>query len=202
MYESYYINLDKRKERADLMQKNWSGIIDVKRFSAYDLTEKKQGTKGCYMSHVMAIALHNAMKNEFPIIMEDDIIPCKDFVSRLNLFIKELPKDWDIFMLGYSIHDSSKYEKVTEHIMRAKEWVGAGHCYMINHEKIKGLLGLAATESLHENNLDIFLNYLQKKHNVYMAVPSLCYQYSSFSDNSGMLLDNTKYTETFFKETL
>lgn len=205
LFPAYCISLAKRPERAQLMSTNWNNKVKLIIVSGTDLSAQKQGTKGCFLSHQQCfnfISAQHLYYGTLGIIMEDDIVPCSDFVERLELFLNELPQNWDVFMLGHSVHQHSGHSQVSAHIHKANKWVGAGHCYIINPKSFDMYRELLYNEKLHEYNFDVLLNHLQKNHNVYMAMPSLCYQYSSYSDNSGMLLDNTKYTETFFKDKL
>jgi len=207
----FYINLDHRTDRNDLMIKNWEGIVCLNRVKGTVFSEHKFGTAGCYESHrkilkMLCIENINREQQQLCIIAEDDIIPSQSFRDKLEVILSEIPRDWDVLMLGYSISERSKYnfaysqsncKRVSNNIAKANEHVLSGTCYMINPKFYELMLEEYKKEA-YGQDLDSMLMVIQKKFNVYMAMPSLCYQYQSYSDNSKMLLDNTKMTEAFF----
>lgn len=201
--ELYYINLAHRKDRAELMEENWSELgISANRVAAISFPEEKFGTKGCYQSHKKVLELISMFFDPFDgtiVISEDDVIPSKSFNDRLEVIMNEIPSDWNILMLGHSTTERSKFHHVTNNICKAVQNVLSGTCYVVNPKFYKTLLS-EYNNNKGESDLDSLLMYLQKKYNVYMALPSLCYQYKSYSDNSKMILDNTELTKTYFKD--
>jgi GR25 family glycosyltransferase involved in LPS biosynthesis len=198
----FYINLDHRTDRNDLMIKNWEGIVSLNRVQGTIFPEHKFGTAGCYESHrkilkMLFIEGISTDAKELCIISEDDIIPSQSFNDKLEVILSEIPRDWDVLMLGYSISERSKYNRVSNNIAKANENVLSGTCYIVN-PKFYELMLEEYKKVAYGQDLDAMLMVIQKKFNVYMAMPSLCYQYQSYSDNSKMVLDNTKMTEAFF----
>ncbi len=198
-YKGTYINLDRREDRNGVMQKNWDGIVDISRFKAI---EHAIGSYGNYQSHRTIIEGLEKDNKGLCIIMEDDIIPCGDFEKRLDMFIKELPADWDIFMLGFFSTERSQFAQVSEHIHKANSQICASHCYIVNPNSYQKVLDEFDNPD-HENNIDVLLMEFQKKANVYISIPCFCYQYHSFSDNSNSNMDLvSKQTKIYFKEWL
>lgn len=197
----HYINLDHRTDRNELMIKNWEGKVILNRVQATMFLEDKFGTRGCFESHrkvLKMISIDSATNKELCIIAEDDIIPSESFNDKLEVILSEIPEDWDILMLGYSISDRSKYHRVSNNIAKATQHVLSGTCYMVN-PKFYELMLEEYKKVAYGSDLDAMLMVIQKKFNVYMAIPSLCYQYQSYSDNSKMILDNTEMTKAFFR---
>ena len=197
----FYINLDHRTDRNDLMIKNWEGIVSLNRVQGTIFPEHKWGQAGCFESHrkvLKMLSIDSSTKKELSIIAEDDIIPSQSFNDKLEVIFSEIPRDWDILMLGYSISERSKYSRVSNNVAKANEHVLSGTCYMVNPSFYELILEEYKKEA-YGQDLDAMLMVIQKKFNVYMAMPSLCYQYQSYSDNSKMILDNTKMTEAFFR---
>lgn len=194
-YNAIYINLDRRNDRRDLMEQNWHRIVNLTRFPAI---EAAKGGHGNYASHRSIIS----GLTDITIIMEDDIIPCSDFESRLDLFIKELPQDWDIFMLGFFANERSRFHIVSEHLHQAEDAICASHCYIVNPQKKDKVLREMDRER-NDKNIDIFLLNLQKYAVVCIPIPSFCYQYQSWSDNSNCN-DDIVYNGTikYFKDKL
>ena len=61
----------------------------------------KGGEIGCTISHITALNMAKALKWEYVIILEDDVILAKDFEKRINLLLKMLPKDWEhVYLSG------------------------------------------------------------------------------------------------------
>lgn len=201
MRNAIYINLSHRTDRKASMEKNWDGIVNLHRFNA---VKNDIGRLGVYKSHkeiLTEIQSESLYVNEI-IVLEDDAVPCGDFNKRLDIFMKELPKDWDIFMLGYFSKENSKFEKVSENIYKAQDRICASHSYIINPSSYYKILS-EFENSKYEHNIDVLLMEVQKKHNVYISIPTLTYQHSSYSDvsksNDKTVSDGTK---RFFKEWL
>ncbi len=196
--ELHYINLEKRRDRNELMIKNWNEVVLLNRINGTEFKTDSFGTRGCFESHrkvLKMLAIDN--NKELNIISEDDIIPSSSFNQRLELVLDEVPRDWDILLLGYSISERSKYRLVTNNIAKAEKDVLSGTCYIINPSFYSKMLDEYKKFSI-ESNLDALLMNANINYNVYMAIPSLCFQYESFSDNSKMTLKNTEMTKTLF----
>ena len=102
-------------------------------------------------------------------------------------------------MLGYSATERSDFHLVSNNMCRVNSHVLSGTCYIVNPSFYGRMLAEYSNE-IHQNNLDSLIMVLQEKYNFYMAMPSLCYQYKSYSDNSKMILENTEFTKTFFRD--
>lgn len=177
-YNATYINLERREDRKVLMQRNWEDIVNLSRFPAI---EAQVGGHGNYASH--RVIIETMPNDSLTIIMEDDIIPCNDFENSLDLAINSLPKDWDMLMVGHFTSDRTKSTKLSDYIHKAEDHVVASHCYIVNplsREKVMAEF----SNKRNDKNIDVMLLNIQKYAYVCMAMPSLCYQYQSFSDNS------------------
>jgi glycosyl transferase, family 25 len=104
------INLDSRPDRWSECCKIFkdAGIHDrVKRFSAIagkGETPYASGALGCALSHcaILKKCLSQGLDNV--LVLEDDVYIRPDAQEVLNLAIKELPKNWDLFYLGFLPH--------------------------------------------------------------------------------------------------
>jgi GR25 family glycosyltransferase involved in LPS biosynthesis len=178
--KGYYINLDHREDRKTLMEQNWNNLVELNRFNA---VKHDVGLHGVYESHYRVLKMLYDRCEPLSIIMEDDVIPCKDFNERLNLFMSELPTDWDIFMLGFFSTERSSFEKVSENIYKAKDRICGGQCYIVNPKSYDKILSKFDNKH-YAMNLDVLLLDVQKTDNVYLSIPTFTYQYDSYSDNS------------------
>lgn len=195
----YYINLDSRTERKELMQKNWGEIVDLIRVPGVKIEAEKFGAKGCFLAHKEAFRQIEDSEDFGGAIGEDDIIPTSNFREKLWGCAEDIPKDWDLLMVGFNVSIRSKFTKITERISKANEHITAGHCYIINPSFYE-TWAKELENPANCQNLDVLLLNIQVKHNVYMCNPTLCYQYESYSDNSNRIVGNTQSTKTYFKE--
>ena len=118
---------------ADKLQLNYD---DAKINEIYDEEKAKQlqrqgkalnlGELACSLTHRMVY--EEMIKNNWQkvLILEDDVLPLHDNLSKLPDAIKELPANWELVYLGYL-----KHEKVTP-LLKAKHFL----------YKIKSTLGL------------------------------------------------------------
>ena len=196
-YNATYINLARRTDRNERLLNDWAGVVNLTRFPA---VEAEKGGHGNYASHRMLIESMPA--DRLTIIMEDDIVPCEDFESRLDLFLGELPEDWDMFMLGFFANERSRFTQVTEHLHRVEDAICASHCYIVNPKSRDKILAEMARKE-NDKNIDVMLLSLQKHANVYIPIPCFCYQYQSYSDNGNDNYDIVhKGTIKYFKDKL
>jgi glycosyl transferase, family 25 len=62
----------------------------------------KPGEIGCTLSHIGIISLAKSLNYDSFLVLEDDVILCEDFVSRLDRLMKLLPKNWEhVFLSGH-----------------------------------------------------------------------------------------------------
>lgn len=73
-------------------------------------------------------------------ILEDDAIKISDdFLNCLQITLQEVPKDWDMILIGFWLHRGEKGYKVSKNISRVKDFA-LMHCYVINKKGSKKLL--------------------------------------------------------------
>lgn len=61
----------------------------------------KGGELACGLSHIMALNIAKAMKWEYAIILEDDIVIANDFEKRIKILFKILPSNWEhVYLTG------------------------------------------------------------------------------------------------------
>ena len=114
---AYVINMPKRKERLDLFlqryKKATSQADKLKIAQGFDGTklpkppgnEATEGAFGCCFSHIVAWARAltetKDITDETPLMFfEDDAVFCDNFETKLYLYGKHLPDDWDVAYLG------------------------------------------------------------------------------------------------------
>lgn len=181
----YCINLDKRPDRWELVQKEFDKHeINVTRYSAVDgqtltipITPfETMGQLGCLLSQLDVItkAKHDNLSSV--LIMEDDVVFCDNFNEQLKLKMESLPVDWN--MLFFGANHIIPPIKINEHIGRLQRAYSA-HCYAIN-SNVYDLI-LKGLERLKEP-LDVTYANIQPFINAYVVNPHLVWQRPGYSD--------------------
>ena len=127
-----------------------------------------KGEIGCFVSHVKTIVEEIAAyrisdnKNHYFLMLEDD---ANFDTGKMFFFLKEhlrrLPRDWDLFYLGYSFVND-KHKDINELIYRAG-YTYQTHAYMVTQEFAKKI---SKIENLYSDVVafDEFLNVIHNQH--------------------------------------
>ena len=174
-----YINLDKRTDRREHMEKMTKLLPNVHRFSAI---EHNPGYIGASKSHIGALnlALEKGWKNV--LILEDDA-QWNEFEKGYAKLEALVSKDYDVIMLGSG---RASYESSTSKLFSAQSGVG----YLVNGHYIptllktfeEGLEKLISTNDVYHYGLDMYWKNIQPHDNWFVIIPSLVYQIPSYSD--------------------
>ena len=210
MVNIYCINLDKRIDRWNIMQKQFSNIknINLVRIPAI---EYRYGWIGCGLSHLKAIDSY-MNQNEYLIVIEDDcvITDLDNFDNNLNKLIGWLSENndkWEIFNGNPSFIDTTK-SKILDKTNKIIECKGGTMNFVIyNTDKKETII---KEMDIYRKNLQIWINNIEKnnikiphshKHLPIVdkfvpknficitQIPYLTSQFASMSDNE------TKYTD-------
>lgn len=96
---------------------------------------------GCCMSHLRVWKKILQDNINVALILEDDasnVIP--NLNEYLNYYFDLLPKDWDIFLVGFHTYNSPSI-KITQDIYKVKRFI-LSHSYIINKRAIEKLMSL------------------------------------------------------------
>jgi len=132
--DGQYINLEKMKAEGALLTDDWR-----KR----DLT---QGEVGCYLSHVKAWKFMVDQGLGKVLICEDDVVWRDDSHEIADIFMKEIPDDWDIIHfhsyveIGSGKHYDGRRKKLSEHVWQGYLEGEGSVCYAINRRAAEFLL--------------------------------------------------------------
>lgn len=127
---------------------------------------------GCCLSHYLLWKkLANSKNLNKIMIFEDDANkPINNYFKYLDIIHNEVPKDWDIILIGYVLLDS---EKISKNIVKVKNFILL-HNYIINKKGAKKLLNnlpinapLDTWLSLISNKLNIYTHNFNTKRNKY-----------------------------------
>jgi glycosyl transferase family 25 len=107
----FYINLEKRKDRKDEIEKELNTFgLNYERFEAIETPGF--GILGCGLSHLSVLKLAKERKYKNILILEDDftfIVSKEEFENSLNQFFSS-NVDYNICMLSYNLHKKTDSE--------------------------------------------------------------------------------------------
>ena len=189
-----YINLEKRKDRREHVEKQLSSIgLSGERFNAVQL---KNGRVGCSMSHLKCVELAKSRNWDHVMIIEDDITFTKPrlFMKQLKKFLSRNIK-WDVLLLaGNNIPPYKKYgdfcikvsycQTTTGYIVKKDYYNTLIENY---REGIKQLM--REPEKHREFAIDKNWIKLQKKDNWFFIIPASVVQRPDYSDIEGKVIN-------------
>jgi len=131
---TYVINLDRDHERLQSFVETNPHLTDYARFSAVDgrAMDRKalqregiiaanltynNGQLGCALSHI-ALWREAVAENRIITVVEDDAILAPDFPSAVDAFVRQLPADWAIALLGWNF-DRSVWAEIPEGVAKS-----------------------------------------------------------------------------------
>jgi hypothetical protein len=199
----YCINLDRRFDRMELMNKEFQKhMIQYWRISAID-GQKLMRNPNCslsdnflksndkrivynqiatIMSHTLA--LQNAIDNGYQkiCIFEDDVILCDDFEDRMDFYISNVPKDWDIMYLGCHFNGCEKPTRVGSYIYKSNGNYG---CFSMILNNKNGLFQKIIDKSVpHHSPMDDIVKEIIPDINAYIFMPFFVKTLKTVSDIS------------------
>lgn len=167
--KSYIITLIDDKLRLDnaVSQMEIHNVKDYEIFEAFD--GKKLGLKdpnkklnqnmmGCFLSHLSIWKKAIKNKEKYACIMEDDVSLPDGFQKKFEEIIKDMPKDGDIYFLGWYSDKTPSENKWTE-----LEHSWGTHCYIINVKNLKKKINLF--ENLYDQ-IDMQIMDLKRKQKI------------------------------------
>ena len=195
----YYINLEKRKDLWDSIEKVLADLgVSHEKITRIDAVDKENGAYGCALSHIMA--LDNAKKNNYNtvVILEDDfqLFNPTDAKEKMTKFFKEVD-DWDIINL--SCHLIEKEDCEIQNVSKILDCQST-IAYSVNSRFIDKLLN-NFTESVnylseinYEDDCQYFIDVnwkkLQKENKWYTFYPILGREYPKYSDVQHKFIDH------------
>lgn len=192
----YWINLDRSKDRKVLMDNILNNIkVKNKRISASDgnlipniksnfitvvPNNQPNGVYGCLLSHLRTIKEFWDSKQNFALILEDDI--SLDFMKYWNKDLKTIigqaPVDWDIIMISYTDTNPNN------HINLYNRWnptISSTMAYIINRKGCEKIMKLYKNDKWFINTKDHVADVV-----VYNNCNTYVYRYPYFTINSNI----------------
>ena len=204
----YFINLDKSKDRLDLMLKYSKDLnLKLERFPAVygsnlnrnNLIEKGildknnklgNGEIGCFLSHINIWKKALKRKYKYILILEDDIIFTDNFKNNLIKYYNQVPDNWDIIHLGGSrikgkLINKNIIKPVFDEKISGENNMGT-YAMLLSRKGIKKLLDIVIPI---KNPIDMQIALNNKKLNIYYTEPKLIVPNNDFYSEI-YLIDN------------
>lgn len=168
------INLAKRPDRmAQIKAQLDAHKITFERFEAIDAQELGiTGVQACALSHRGVIEQYKNAGNVF--IFEDDAEFIEDFEQLWDVFIANLPDDWQMLYLGCNKID---WQPIAKGVARLSAGI-ATHAYGAKQSVFDSMIDA----SKRAEPIDLSYMQLQVSVPTYVAVPSMVGQVPGFSD--------------------
>jgi glycosyl transferase, family 25 len=181
-----YINLAKRKDRREHMEKITLMFADkVSRFEAIENTTS--GYLGCTQSHieVLKLALKNNWKNV--LILEDDI-EFHNILDGYRTLQQLVTNDYDVIMLGGTcVHSIGN--KVLSAQCASSYFVNSHYYATLIANLEEGYELLKQTNDPTRFANDQYWKHLQRRDNWLILQPCLLYQKPDYSNNENRYVD-------------
>lgn len=189
----YVLNLNSRPER-------WKDVSEeLKRVGIFERVTRIQGVSnpnprmGCSLGHLACLKQARKDGAKTPLILEDDVRFFSGFEGALLNAIGSLPKDWELFYVGYNLDPSSSSSKAPEfwgaHLLRIYRCLTT-HAYCVKRSSLRCLTKkFEAFLSKNEAPPDIV--YAAMNRVSYGVYPMAAFQAEGFSD---IELRMVKYT--------
>lgn len=206
LLEGYYINLEKRVDKKIKMEERLASLnANVMRFQAVtpeDLTNEEKGMSkmrpsqiATSRSHYQVLKLAQERDLPYVLILEDDVVFCKDINKKLYSFINSVPGNWDMLYLNFnerSIIKQGAYAKMIK---------GTGaYSYIVPKKMYSILLKLLENFTRRTDTVDdLYSDYIFPNYNCYVSMPTLCYVEEGWSDNN-QCTEPLEHLKKYFKD--
>ena len=203
----YFINLN---ENIDRWEKIKNTLPNLVRFNAINgkninagelikngfLTKKntlRPGQLGCALSHIQVMNLIKNQKEEYALILEDDVIIPKNFQEIFNSLKQFFPQKWDvIFLGGCNIHGKKYNEKFIIPTNNSGSKNLCMHAVLLNKNNVDKILKIL--KPLYRP-IDSQLRDSYSKLNVFYTYPNIINQNKKLVSNRRVIdgLPQSKY---------
>ena len=221
MYDiAILINLERREDRKKMMVAHFEkrGVKNLFVYPAFDGKEilhmvvnpprrnyfswstMNKNVVACALSHIGALKMAKALGHKRVLMLEDDAILSKDFLTRIEMLEEETKDlDWEHIFIGGAVRRKNEMKQVTDHLW-SSSFTDGTHAYLVQNEGINKV----CDEMLHFNTtIDDSVNdlILSSRLKSFTMLPLASYQKADMSDIDGRFIARTD-TMTYYKETL
>jgi GR25 family glycosyltransferase involved in LPS biosynthesis len=191
----YVINLKEREDRkvhiiSELKKiecKNYTIFEAIDGQKLQNNTKLKTGMFGLINTYLNLHEEWSKTNSENILIIEDDCVFMQNFNDDLELYIKNVPTNWEMLYFGgnHNYHMGSKTEKINEFCVKLNNTYSA-HCVLMKKKVFEELIENLKTFEI-EN--DVMMANLQKKFNAYSPTNKLTTQTPSYSNIEERFVD-------------
>lgn len=184
----YVLNLKKRTDRKNHILSELTKIecTEFTLFEAVDgndlvnNTKLKSGMFGLINTYLKIYDDWKLKGSENILIIEDDCVFVDDFNQKLQLYMDNIPNDWEMLYFGanHNYHVGHKTEKINDYCIKLNNSYSA-HCVVLKSHVFEELINNIKNFTV-EN--DVMMAKLQTKYNAYSSIPNLTSQLPNFSD--------------------
>jgi GR25 family glycosyltransferase involved in LPS biosynthesis len=193
----FVINLKRRRDR---LEKFFHGIapyaIDINSIEVVEAVDGHKerpdlgpdaGKWGCAMSHKRVHELIMKSEDQKVLVFEDDCEFFDGFEEKFKSALKDLPDNWDMFYLGGNLWvPPIKFKNSVHKIIKCY----STHAYAVTQKFVRNYHHLIDFNSIIDNQYA----ELHSMMNAYVIHPSICGQFTSYSDVENKEVD---YTNVF-----
>lgn len=172
-------NFDKNEWSIQEIEKNYPKVFKEwkKGLESYD-ENSQNSERSLALKH--EFILKDIFKNQYnaTLILEDDVTLCDDFIGYCNLFMSQLPNDWDIAWVGscLNLHEPNVEN---QYVYKTNKGSRCTHAFLVSKSMVNKVIDCVSDINLPS---DHFYNYLIEKFklNNYWFEPSLAIQSLDF----------------------
>jgi glycosyl transferase family 25 len=176
-----YINLERRKDRLEQIQKELS-IFPPEKVQRFNAISHEKGAIGCFMSHIAVLEMAISQNWKNVLIVEDDM-QWSNFSQTIELLNKLLSQPYDVIGLGGTFVKYNKDTYKASFFSTATAYVISNHYYSVLLQNFKqGCKNLIENYSPQLFALDRYWKQIQARDNWYIVMPPICIQRPSYSD--------------------
>jgi GR25 family glycosyltransferase involved in LPS biosynthesis len=199
----YCVNLDKRPDRWEQAQKEFSkiGIEDqVERWSGI---ENSDGNLGCTLSHLSIIKHCKENNLDKVLIFEDDVLFVETDTDKLETAFNELFEigNWDLFYVGVTMDPrTGKFNRVTDNILRTN-FAYTTHAYAVNSQAYDSMINAWETAMKSNHNIvdtTLYNAIVKGRKKSFVMDPIYAIQQPGYSDIGHNNIDTYEWMITDF----
>lgn len=182
------INLLERKDRFDKFNAEFSEFYQqLHHIQAVesDDSSKVARRRACLNSHARALEHAQSLDLPFFLLMEDDAVWNPKHAKSVSRYLENLPEDFDMLYLGAWMVNWNEYADN----LRKSDWTMLTHSIFINSRCLNRLINHLKENQQGERPVDYLYADLHRELKVYVCVPSIHIQSSTFSDIEQKILD-------------
>ena len=176
-----YINLERRKDRLEQIQKELS-IFPPEKVQRFNAISHEKGAIGCSMSHIAVLEMAISQNWKNVLIVEDDM-QWSNFSQTIELLNKLLSQPYDVIGLGGTFVNYNRNTYKAYSFSTTTGYVVSNHYYSVLLENFKeGCQKLIEKYEPVKYAIDRYWNQIQSRDNWYIIMPPICIQRPSYSD--------------------